>query len=281
MFAKRIGGLQLDLERLTGTMTGAGHVLVRTNRQQMPFAVGLRIRNKFGALLSNARDRPYNRDIERSLYNRIDDHIPPHESKSMPKIIDHDKYRNELLAKCFDIFADKGYGTLTMRELAAELKVSTGTLYHYWSGKQEIFEAFVVFLGERDRAAFLALAGKPETLEARIKTMLEFVKANEMYFRKQFFIAMDYYRQKGDDLVHNPVLRRSNVLYRESLAKFLGIDEPEIITLVLSFVSGTVLGRMFEGELVSIDRQGQLLIEILKQQMQKIRGVPDNAERTT
>lgn len=198
----------------------------------------------------------------------------------MPKIIDHDKYRNELLAKCFDIFADRGYGTLTMRELAAELKVSTGTLYHYWSGKQEIFEAFVVFLGERDRAAFLALARKPETLEARIKTMLEFVKANETYFRKQFFIAMDYYRQKGDDLVHNPVLRRSNELYRESLSKFLGIGDPEIITLVLSFVSGTVLGRMFEGDLVSIDRQGQLLVDILKQ-MKKIRGEQDNAERTT
>jgi AcrR family transcriptional regulator len=50
----------------------------------------------------------------------------------MPKIVDHDQYRKELLSKCFDLFAEKGYGSITMRQIAEGLNVSTGTLYHYF-----------------------------------------------------------------------------------------------------------------------------------------------------
>ena len=53
----------------------------------------------------------------------------------MPKIVDRDRYRKELLNKCFDIFAEKGYSSVTMREIGSEIGVSTGTLYHYFPSK--------------------------------------------------------------------------------------------------------------------------------------------------
>jgi AcrR family transcriptional regulator len=186
----------------------------------------------------------------------------------MPKIIDHEQYRNELLSKCFDIFARRGYATLTMRELAAELKVSTGTLYHYWAGKQEIFEAFVLYLGERDRAAFFQSAGRPGNLKQRLEVLLAYLKANEGYFLKQFFIGMDYFRVKGEELIHNTVMKRSNELYRRGLAEYLEIDDQEVITFILSMMSGTVIGRMYEGDLVSVERQGQMLSSMLQQYLE-------------
>ncbi|NJL79674.1 MAG: helix-turn-helix transcriptional regulator, partial [Richelia sp. SM2_1_7] len=57
----------------------------------------------------------------------------------MPKIVDHEKYRKELLWKSFDLFAQKGYGSVTMREIAKELGVSTGTLYHYFPNKESLY----------------------------------------------------------------------------------------------------------------------------------------------
>jgi AcrR family transcriptional regulator len=186
----------------------------------------------------------------------------------MPKIIDHEQYRNELLSKCFDIFARRGYATLTMRELAAELKVSTGTLYHYWAGKQEIFEAFVLYLGEKDRAAFFQSAGRPGSLKERLEVLLAYVKANEGYFLKQFFIGMDYFRVKGEELIHNEVMKRSNEMYRKGFAEYLEIDDQEVITFILSMVTGTVIGRMYEGELVSVERQGRMLTGMLQQYLE-------------
>jgi AcrR family transcriptional regulator len=39
----------------------------------------------------------------------------------MPKIVDHDLYRRELVSKCFDLFAEKGYGSITMRQISQGL----------------------------------------------------------------------------------------------------------------------------------------------------------------
>ncbi len=57
----------------------------------------------------------------------------------MPKIVDRQRYRKELLQKCFDLFAQKDYGSLTMCQIAQKLEVSIVTLYHYFPSKQAIF----------------------------------------------------------------------------------------------------------------------------------------------
>ena len=58
----------------------------------------------------------------------------------MPKIVDHDKYRDDILLGCFNLFAARGFSGVTMREVAKELDISTGSLYHYFPNKQEMFE---------------------------------------------------------------------------------------------------------------------------------------------
>lgn len=73
----------------------------------------------------------------------------------MPKIVDHEQYRKELLDKCFDLFALKGYDSITMRQIAEGLGVSTGTLYHYFPSKQILFEQLVQEICEQDLSAAL------------------------------------------------------------------------------------------------------------------------------
>ena len=40
----------------------------------------------------------------------------------MPKLVDHVSYRKSLLVRCFDLFAERGYSALTMRQIAEALK---------------------------------------------------------------------------------------------------------------------------------------------------------------
>ena len=68
----------------------------------------------------------------------------------MPKIVDHDAYRNELLQKYFDDFAQRGYNDVTMREIAQSLGVSTGSLYHYFPTKNSILESMMQLASRRD-----------------------------------------------------------------------------------------------------------------------------------
>ncbi|PLZ35065.1 TetR family transcriptional regulator, partial [Fischerella thermalis WC542] len=74
----------------------------------------------------------------------------------MPKIVDHEQYRKELLMKSFDLFAQKGYAAITMRDIAKELGVSTGTLYHYFSNKKALFLQLVEEQTRQDILNFLA-----------------------------------------------------------------------------------------------------------------------------
>ncbi|MEO0934851.1 MAG: TetR/AcrR family transcriptional regulator, partial [Cyanobacteria bacterium J06641_2] len=114
----------------------------------------------------------------------------------MPKIVDHEKYRKELLWKSFDLFALKGYGSVTMREIAKELGVSTGTLYHYFPNKEAIFLQLVEEQTEQDISNFLVEAGSPETLEERIKVLINFIQKYENYFIKQTLLNFDFYQQQ-------------------------------------------------------------------------------------
>ena len=58
----------------------------------------------------------------------------------MPKIVDHDAKREQLLEPCLALFATKGFYALSMRKISEELGVTTGTLYHYFDGKLALFE---------------------------------------------------------------------------------------------------------------------------------------------
>lgn len=189
----------------------------------------------------------------------------------MPKIIDHESYRKELLSNCLDIFAAKGFGTITMRELAAELGVSTGTLYHYWKGKQEIFNDLVIYLTEQDSQLFIDNIGAAKSLEKRVEALFEFLARHEEYFRKQFMITLDYYRQQGanEAVTNNQVVQRSNLLHRGMVAHFLGIADQEIISFVLSALSGSMFARIYEGERVSLQSQAKILSQMLRLYMKK------------
>ncbi len=57
----------------------------------------------------------------------------------MPKIVDHNACKKQILDDSFQVLAEKGYA-YPMRQIAATLSVSTGTLYHYFPSKRALFE---------------------------------------------------------------------------------------------------------------------------------------------
>ena len=81
----------------------------------------------------------------------------------MPKIVDHDRYRHELLAQCLSLFAEKGFGAVTMRQIADSLGVSTGTLYHYFPNKESIFAQLVEVYCSKDVADFFCPSSRPSS----------------------------------------------------------------------------------------------------------------------
>jgi AcrR family transcriptional regulator len=59
----------------------------------------------------------------------------------VPKIVDHEQRRQELLAATWRVIARTGIVGVTTREIAREAGVSTGVLAHYFADKEELLAA--------------------------------------------------------------------------------------------------------------------------------------------
>ena len=61
--------------------------------------------------------------------------------------------RAKLLAAARKVFAEKGLGEATARDIVRESDLSTGTFYNHFRDKEQAFRAVLEELGEKGRAA--------------------------------------------------------------------------------------------------------------------------------
>ena len=184
----------------------------------------------------------------------------------MPKIVDHDRYRKELLSKCFELFAQRGYGSLTMRQVAKEIGVSTGTLYHYFPSKEELFVQLIEEITEQDifRATNEIDVEGLETIEERVLALSQFIAKNEDYFYQQTLLFINFFQQP--ELEQKQLLeavKSSYKRYQEEVTKFLGIENKAIANHVCCLIDGLIFQRAFAPGLVAFEEQMELLAQML------------------
>jgi AcrR family transcriptional regulator len=181
----------------------------------------------------------------------------------MPKIVNHDDYREELLRKAFQLFARKGYSKVTIRELAKELEVSTGTLYHYFENKDVLFEQMVKLLATEDVAQLNVMERRSfaHTPERVIEVLFRFIESKEFYFQSVILMVCDVYRynEEGHKL---SVLKDCLNIYREAISQHLNLGNPELEKMLLSIVIGTIFQRMLDPVDVSYVQTSDVLQKI-------------------
>ncbi len=184
----------------------------------------------------------------------------------MPKVVNHDEYRRELLGKCFELFAEKGYASLTMREIAQNLGVSTGTLYHYFPSKEVLFEQFVEDMTTRDLLQASLELNAFTTFSERVEAAFAFVDRHQDYFFKQMLIFMDAYhhqqRYSGETQIL-VALSRVGEGVRSAVKELLGIQEPQLCVWFLCMIDGLIFSRLYGSEHVSFPVQSKICAQML------------------
>jgi AcrR family transcriptional regulator len=177
----------------------------------------------------------------------------------MPRIVDHDKHRAELLAGSFALFAERGYGVVTMRGLSRSLGISTGSLYHYFDSKPAMFRQMLLARAEQDIAD--AEAEVPADLDAdgRLTALLGWLETRIDYLRQLVLMSLDYYQLQPDD---RPFLAEISRRYRGALVERLQLPAPELGPLLYSFVLGMVVHRTLDPESVDLAAHVVLLQQL-------------------
>lgn len=188
----------------------------------------------------------------------------------MPKIVDHDQYRKELLLKSFDLFAHRGYSSITMRDLAQGLGVSTGTLYHYFPSKEALFLQLSEELEQQNVLHFLTEAGNFPTLSERVEQVFNFVAKNEDFIGKQTLLWIDFCQQQDwGDVSTREKLKEIDEQTIQAISDYLQISDRKIVDFVFNLLYGLLMRRLFGEEGVSYTEQGVLVSKMLTAYMEQ------------
>lgn len=171
----------------------------------------------------------------------------------MPKIVDHQKYREELLLKCFDLFASRGYANVTMREIAQELNVSTGSLYHYFSNKQTILQKMfeVIALREIEQVSYFAY--QSDELEQRVDMFFNYFREREKFFQRVLLLLLDFSKYCTSADNQKFLNEYAGVIF-DKIAEGVGARKP-FGAFVLIFLTGLLYHRLIAPDVVSFDEQ--------------------------
>jgi AcrR family transcriptional regulator len=187
----------------------------------------------------------------------------------MPKVVDHLQYRRDLLRQSLDLFAEKGYGSLTMRQLAEALGVSTGTLYHYFPSKESLFIQLIEELTEQDISNFLSQAPMPASMLARVEAVMDFVLENLDYFTKQQLLWMDFYQHTHRSLLEYPeILEKLCCKTRRALSDYLQTQNEAALEFMLVYIDGLLMQRIYGKEDMDwFKTQSSLLCSMIASQL--------------
>jgi len=175
----------------------------------------------------------------------------------MPKIVDHDKYRDELACRSFDIIAKKGINRVSMRYLAQQLGVTTGVLYRYFPSKDQLFEYMFREMIRRNVTEVLSRINEETPLNERLNIMLDFVGENEYYFRNLLMLAIDFMRSGEESDEPLNILKVDSYNYRNAINNYLKVN-PEYGNFLYIFVCGITYHQIVFPGITSFQKQANI-----------------------
>lgn len=178
----------------------------------------------------------------------------------MPKLVDHEKLRIELAARAARLFLRRGYSALGMREIAEQLGLSKGGLYHYFSSKRALFDAAGRVAVARMAEAFSAPPEGAGVTEAAVGAIIAGVRGMDADFGDEVALLTDYLRTVEDDATARNRIADGNAMIAASVARIVGAERAP---LVLSLCYGFLLQRVFAPDDLDFDRFESQLRDLL------------------
>jgi AcrR family transcriptional regulator len=159
----------------------------------------------------------------------------------MPKIVNHDEYRQELLEKSFHLFTRKGYSNVSMKEIADEIGVSTGTLYHYFPSKEKILAEMISWAGLENTEEYVQRTLSTENIKDRFDIIVNFWREKGELYEKILLLGFDMYR--------NTDIKQWNAVYELFAERYVaGMSERLNISRQFArFIFIYFLGLSFHG----------------------------------
>lgn len=112
----------------------------------------------------------------------------------MPKIVNHHEYKEKMLEKSLYLFTRRGYSNINMKQIAAEIGVSTGTLYHYFPSKEKMLVEMIAWIGDKNVDEYIRRTSSADSISDRFDLIVDFWKEKGELYENIMLLAIDVYR---------------------------------------------------------------------------------------
>jgi AcrR family transcriptional regulator len=102
----------------------------------------------------------------------------------MPKLVDHDVRRGEIIEAVWSLISSRGFAAVTMRDLAAEAGFANGALARYFPDKASVLRAAFTRAFDATNERAVAAIGDHGGLEALRRLAFEIMPTNEEKLRE-------------------------------------------------------------------------------------------------
>ncbi len=121
----------------------------------------------------------------------------------MAVLIEHEKRKQEILEKAFDLFVEEGYEDVTFQKIADRCGITRTTLYIYFKNKREIFRWSIKQLLSSIEKRIVSIANDEnqsalESLDLTLSIVLDECEQNARLFRVLLPYLLQLQKSGGD-----------------------------------------------------------------------------------
>jgi AcrR family transcriptional regulator len=164
----------------------------------------------------------------------------------VPKIVNHEQYRQTLLEKSLYLFTRKGYNNISMKEIAADIGVSTGTLYHYFPSKEDMLAQMIAWIGDKNVEEYIERTSSVGKISDRFDMIVDFWKEKSELYENIMLLAIDMYRNGGAE-EWKPVYSFFAERYTAGMSERLNISRQFARSIFIYFIGLSFHSLAFDG----------------------------------
>jgi AcrR family transcriptional regulator len=184
----------------------------------------------------------------------------------MPKIVDHDQVRADIVARAVELFAEQGFGGLGIRGLAKAVGMAKSSIYYYFPTKEALIEAVIEAVVAQDVASLEGVVGSAGSFDERLDRAITWTSDHEDRLATQIRILNEAAREQiwTDD---------GSVIgtYVKGLSRVIGLNVAAARAFYLHIL-GSVLQRMIDGNRTSLRRELGAFADLLKGSRKEVEG---------
>ena len=185
----------------------------------------------------------------------------------MPRFVDVEERRDELTAAAARLIARAGIGAATMRDVAAEAGLSTGSLTHYFSDKRELL--LCTFQASLSGRRSLRTARDPDPA-VQLRSTLEGALPVDDDRRRHWMVTVAFCAQAAGDDELATAQRDAYREFRDHVTRLVqrcgiadGDEAVPVAERLITQVDGVAIQALFDPESWPADRQLAVLDQAL------------------